>query len=155
MSAEVEQKVKDIALRHDLVRISDYHYRVHSQTTNREYDVIKVGNKWECNCPDHVYRHVCCKHSHAVEFSLKIKEEVRKQNQITIEPITVSVCSHCKSEKIVKHGIRHNKYGNIQRFSCKDCKNRFVMNLGFEKMGATPQSITSAMQVLNRDHIPP
>lgn len=142
-----QEKGKQIALRHDLIRLSDYQYKVHSQTTNREYDVIKVGDKWVCNCADHVYRHVCCKHAHAVEYSQKFRDEVRKQNEVTIEPINVSACPKCQSEKIVKHGIRHNKYGNIQRFSCKDCKNRFVVNLGFEKMGATPQSITSAMQL--------
>jgi len=142
-----EIKGKEIALRHDLIRISDYQYRVHSQTTNREYDVIKVGDKWECNCPDHVYRHVCCKHSHAVEFSLKIREEVRKEKAVTIEPINPSRCPKCMSEQLVKHGIRHNKYGDIQRFSCKNCHNRFVVNLGFEKMRATPQAITSAMQL--------
>lgn len=142
-----EEKGKQIALKSDLIRVSDYHYRVHSQTTKREYDVVKVGDKWECNCPDHIYRHVCCKHAHAIEYSIRFREEVRKQNQITIEPITVSICQKCKSDKIVKHGIRHNKYGDIQRFSCKDCKNRFVINVGFEKMGATPQSITSAMQL--------
>ena len=142
-----EEKGKQIALKSDLIRVTDYHYRVHSQTTKREYYVIKVGNSWDCNCDDHRFRHVCCKHAHAVEYSIKFRNEVRKQNQITIEPISVSVCPQCKSNKIVKHGIRHNKYGDIQRFSCKDCKNRFVVNLGFEKMGATPQSITSAMQL--------
>ncbi|MEO9277474.1 MAG: DDE-type integrase/transposase/recombinase [Nitrososphaera sp.] len=142
-----EEKGKAIALKSDLIRVSDYHYRVHSQTTKREYDVIKVNDKWVCNCADHIYRHVCCKHAHAVEFSLKIKEEVRKQNQITIEPINPSRCTQCMSEQLVKHGIRHNKYGNIQRFSCKNCHKRFVVNLGFEKMRATPQAITSAMQL--------
>jgi len=142
-----QEKGKQIALKSDLIRISDYQYRVHSQTSNREYDVIKVGDKWVCNCADHVYRHVCCKHAHAVEFSLKIKEEVRKQNQVIIEPISPSRCPQCLSEELVKHGIRHNKYGDIQRFSCKNCHKRFVVNLGFEKMRATPQAITSAMQL--------
>ena len=144
---EREEKGKQIALKSDLIRISDYQYRVHSQTSNREYDVIKVNDKWVCNCADHVYRHVCCKHAHAVEFSLKIKEEVRKQNQVIIEPINPSRCTSCLSENLVKDGIRHNKYGDIQRFSCKNCHKRFVVNLGFEKMRATPQAITSAMQL--------
>ena len=38
-----EQKGKEIALKSDLIRVSDYHYHVHSQTTNRDYDVIKLG----------------------------------------------------------------------------------------------------------------
>lgn len=40
-----QEKGKQIALKSDLIRVSDYHYHVHSQTTNRDYDVIKVGEK--------------------------------------------------------------------------------------------------------------
>lgn len=143
-----EEKGKQIALKSDLIRVSDYHYRVHSQTTNREYDVMSIDGKWCCSCPDHLYRNrICCKHIHAIEYSIKLREEVRKQNSVTIEPINHSTCPQCMSSNIVKHGIRHNKYGDIQRFSCKNCHKRFTVNLGFEKMRATPQAITSAMQL--------
>ncbi|MGI0093444.1 MAG: SWIM zinc finger family protein, partial [Nitrosotalea sp.] len=83
-----EEKGKEIALKSDLIRVSDYHYHVHSQTTKRDYDVIKIGTNWVCNCPDHTYRKICCKHIHAVEFSLKIRQEVREKNKVTIQPIT-------------------------------------------------------------------
>src|SRR5579872_5197108 len=106
------EKGKEIASRHDLIRVSDYHYKVHSQTSNRDYDVIKVGDKWQCNCADSVYRHVCCKHSHAVEFSIKIREEVRERNKVVIAPINVSSCIYCHSNNVTKDGLRHNKYGN-------------------------------------------
>ena len=109
--------------------------------------MIKVGEKWTCNCADHIFRKVCCKHIHAIEFSQKVRKEVRKENAITIEPVNISRCVRCASEQIVKHGIRHNKSGDIQRFSCKNCHKRFTVNLGFEKMHATPQAITSAMQL--------
>jgi putative transposase len=33
------------------------------------------------------------------------------------------------------------------RYLCKDCGKRFSFNIGFEKMHATPQMITSAMQL--------
>lgn len=142
-----EEKGKAIALKSDLIRVSDYQYRVHSQTSNRTYDVVKVGTNWTCNCADHIFRKVCCKHIHAIEFSQKVREEVRKENSITIEPVNISKCIRCSSDRIVKHGIRHNKRGDIQRFSCKNCHKRFTVNLGFEKMRATPQAITSAMQL--------
>jgi len=73
-----EQKGEKIALKSDLIRLSDYHYHVHSQTTNRDYDVIKVNENWTCNCADHKFRKVCCKHIHAVEISNKMREEVRE-----------------------------------------------------------------------------
>lgn len=109
--------------------------------------MIKTDSIWHCSCHDHYYRHKCCKHIHAVEFSLKVREEVRKEKAVIIEPVNPSRCVQCQSENIVKHGIRHNKSGDIQRFSCKNCHRRFSINLEFEKMRATPQAITSAMQL--------
>ena len=142
-----EEKGKQIALKSDLIRVSDIQYRVHSQTSKRTYDVIKAGENWTCNCADHKFRKVYCKHIHAIEFSQKVREEVRRENAIIIEPVNISRCIRCASEDIVKHGIRHNKSGDIQRFSCKNCHKRFTVNLGFEKMHATPQAITSTMQL--------
>lgn len=142
-----QEKGKQIALKSDLIRISDYHYHVHSQTTNRDYDVIKVGENWTCTCPDHKFRKVCCKHIHAIEISIQMREEVRQQNKITISPISTTCCIHCKSEKITKDGIRHNKKGDIQKYYSKNCNKYFTINLGFERMKHDPQGITMAMQL--------
>jgi transposase-like protein len=142
-----EEKGKQIALKSDLIRVSDIQYRVHSQTTKRTYDVIKVGENWTCSCPDHKFRKVCCKHIHAIEFSLKLREEVREQNKVTISPIIVNSCSFCHSQNIQKAGIRHNKSGDIQRFLCADCHKTFSINLGFEKMKNSPEAITNALQL--------
>lgn len=139
-----EEKGKMIP-QHDITRIDETHYQVKSQTTQNEYTVISTEYRWNCSCPDRFYRKICCKHIHAVEWSLKIRKEVEKE-RIVIEQIG-SVCPRCKSDKIMKHGIRHNKYGDLQRFSCKDCKKRFSFNLGFEKMRVNPQVISSSMQL--------
>lgn len=142
-----EIKGMEIAKRHDLIRIRDDYYHVKSQTTKREYDVIKTGESWHCNCPDHVYRHVCCKHIHAVEFSLKIRNEVREKNKVVIEPVNIDSCLFCKSKNIKKFGVRHNKTHDIQRFVCSDCHRTFSLNIGFEKMKHDPRGITTAMQL--------
>lgn len=142
-----EEKGKQIALKSDLIRVSDNHYHVHSQTSNRDYDVVKTYDQWHCNCADHIFRKVCCKHIHAIEFSLKMREEVRERNKITIEPVTIDSCSFCNSKNIKKYGIRKNKHTAIQRFLCVDCHKTFSMNLGFEKMKHNPKGITTAMQL--------
>jgi len=95
--------------------------------------------------PDHVYRHVKCKHIFAVEFSLKIRERVRKN--IVIGEVAVSNCVFCHSPNIKKFGIRKNKSGDIQRFICCDCKKTFSVNIGFERMKHNPKAITSAIQL--------
>lgn len=142
-----EQKGKEIALKSDLIRVSDYHYKVQSQTTNRKYDVIKTDNVWHCSCPDHIYRHVCCKHIHAIEFSIKFREEVREKNKVVISPIKIEACIYCKSDNISKDGLRHNKSGTLQKWYCDNCKRYFTINIGFEKMKHDPQAITSALQL--------
>jgi transposase-like protein len=142
-----ETKGKEIALRHDLIRVSDNFYHVKSQTTKREYNVVRSDGVWKCTCPDHTFRHICCKHIHAVEFSIKIREQVREEKKVTIEPVVISSCLFCKSGSIKKFGIRRNKSGDIQRFVCTNCHKTFSINIGFEKMKHNPKTITSAMQL--------
>ena len=126
-------------------RIDEHHYKVKSQSGNGEYDVVSTESGLNCSCPDHIFRKICCKHIHAVEFSKKIREHVK--NHVTVQPITVHSCQFCKSDNIVKNAVRHNKYGDLQRYLCKSCNKRFSINLGFEKMKASPKTITSAMQL--------
>ncbi|MGQ0792030.1 MAG: IS6 family transposase, partial [Nitrosopumilaceae archaeon] len=141
-----QQRGEEIANKQNqITRIDGFTYKVNSQTTNKIYDVIKTELGWICSCPDHNFRKICCKHIHACEFSLKIREQVK--NEITIEPIEISSCPRCTSNDIVKHGIRYNKSGNIQRYSCLDCSKWFSFNIGFEKMKSNPQAITSALQL--------
>jgi transposase-like protein len=107
--------------------------------------VRTTGIGWNCECADYKFRGVKCKHIFAVEISYAIRETVRQE--VVIQQITAKSCPQYKSLHLVKHGIRYNKYGDIQRFSCKDCHKRFTINIGFEKMRATPQIITEAIQL--------
>jgi len=61
--------------------------------------------------------------------------------------VDVHVCIFCKSTKIAKDGVRHNKHGDIQKFNRKDCGRYFTINLGFERMKHNPQGITTVMQL--------
>lgn len=141
-----QEKGKEIANTQDQIRRIDNHtYKVKSQSGNGEYDVVSTESGWNCNCKDHTFRQVCCKHIHAVEFSLKLREQVKKN--VIIYPVKVHSCQFCNSDKIVKNAIRHNKYGDLQRYLCKSCNKRFSINLGFEGMRSSPQTITSAMQL--------
>jgi transposase-like protein len=141
-----EVKGRMIAEKPDQVqRMDERFYKVASQNGHGMYDVVKTKTGWICSCLDHVYRKVRCKHIWAVQFSLKIREQVQAR---VIEPITaVQVCLYCKSEKIVKDGLRRNKYGSIQLFNCQSCGRYFSFNIGFERMKHNPQAITTAMQL--------
>ena len=113
-----------------------------SQNGNGGYDVCSTELGWVCSWPDHKFRGVKCKHVFAVEISFALRKEVEVAR---IEPIDTQWCIYCKSSWIVRDGLRHNKYGAIQKFNCRDCDRYFTINLGFEKMHATPQMITSGI----------
>jgi transposase-like protein len=126
-------------------RIDQNEYRVKSQSGKGEYVVLSTELGWTCSCPDHAYRQVKCKHIFAVELSLEIRRRI--ENAKRIVPLDYQSCLSCHSEAIVRDGVRHNRNGDIQRFTCKACGLRFVKNLGFERMSATPQAITGALQL--------
>jgi transposase-like protein len=127
-------------------RLDDSTYRVNSQSGHGLYTIVNGGkNGWRCSCPDHMYREVKCKHIWAVEFSLKLRAEV--QENVVIEPIAVNACIYCQSPRIVKNGLRHNKYGDIQVFQCNSCGRDFTINFGFERMKHNPHAVTTAMQL--------
>jgi transposase-like protein len=141
------QRGQEIAKANQIRRIDSNTYVVRSQSSsnNEYYDVLSTELGWICSCPDHMYRGDTCKHIHAVEISLAIRKKV--ENETIIQPLNIRLCPQCQSDQIVKHRIRHNKYGDIQRYSCRNCYKRFTINLGFERMHATPQIITFAMQL--------
>jgi len=143
---ERKEKGQAIAkLTDQIQRFDDCHYVVKSQSHESSYNVNKETGAWICNCPDHFYRHIKCKHIYAVEFSneLRLKVEAKK-----IVPLgNLSNCIHCGSSNIAKKGLRKNKCGNLQKFYCLDCHKWFTFNIGFERMKHNPQAITSAMQL--------
>lgn len=126
-------------------RLDETTYTVRSQTKDIAYTVRMGEFGWICSCPDSTFRGSKCKHVWAVEFSFALRQEV-EQNTFTIKALGLS-CKFCASQRIVKDSLRHNKYGDIQRYLCNDCGKRFSVNVGFEGMKATPQAITSAMQL--------
>jgi putative transposase len=126
-------------------RVDESLYTVKSQSGNGEYCVTKVNGQWICECPDNKYRSVACKHIHAVIFSQSLRAEVAI-NRVIAE-VNVQNCQYCGSSQIVKAGLRKNKHGNIQKYLCRGCGHYFTINIGFEHMRATPQIITSAMQL--------
>jgi len=129
-------------------RLDDRFYKVASQNGHGMYNVAKARMNrtigWVCDCPDFTYRQVKCKHIWAVEISVALRTAIQST---VIEPLTIEVCIYCRSMSIIKWGVRHNKYGDIQKFSCQSCGRFFTVNMGFEKMKHNPQGITTAMQL--------
>jgi putative transposase len=132
-------------LQNNVKRLNDRNYQVKSATSNKIYKIYITSIGWVCSCPDHEFRGVKCKHIYAIEFSHTLRESVRKE--IVIQPINTLSCRHCNSNNVVKKAIRHNKNNDVQRYLCKDCGKRFSFNIGFDKMHASPQMITTSIQL--------
>lgn len=125
-----------------IIRINDQSYKVRSQSNDTLYDITHTEIGWKCTCPDHMNRGVQCKHIYAVEISFGLRKEIEKVRIEPIVTINTTSCLLCGSGNIVKDGLRHNKYGDIQVFHCKNCLQHFSLNLGFEKMKANPKIVT-------------
>jgi len=54
----------------DIIEINSSSYFVKSQSARGGYSVTRAGRNWTCDCPDHKYRQVECKHIHAVQAQL-------------------------------------------------------------------------------------
>jgi len=72
-----------------VTRLDDHTYKVASQSTKAIYEILSTENGWICQCADHMYRGMKCKHIWAVEFSFAIRKEVSK----IVEPVHVDGCS--------------------------------------------------------------
>ena len=147
MNARQQRGQAICEMQDQIERMDDSRYFVRSQSSSdRNYEVLSTERGWSCSCPDHQFRHVCCKHIHAVEISRKMHEAVRKE--VVIRTIDLGKCKHCDSANIVKDSIRRLKKGNVQQLKCKDCGKRFIHNLGFEKKQASPEQISTAVELV-------
>jgi len=118
-------------------RIDSKTYSVKSQSGNGWYQVTKENGEWRCECPDYRSRGVVCKHVYAVNYSSTLRDRALSQNISPLIELPVAqslICKKCGSPEIVKRGIRKNQAGQVQRFCCKVCGHRFVINEGFIKM---------------------
>src|SRR5207302_900980 len=71
--AQVESNVR---------RISEHEYRVKSQSSDGEYQILSGEFGWLCNCADAMFRDQKCKHIFAVQLSLEIRRRIENAKRI-------------------------------------------------------------------------
>jgi putative transposase len=130
-------------------RVDGSTYKVKSQSNNGWYRVTKNDEEWVCECPDQQFRQTVCKHIHSVLFSLTLRESIITSYHTETQPSEIEpiACQHCDSARIVKRGVRRNQRGLTQIYWCKGCNRRFVVDLGFSRMKASPQVITASLDL--------
>lgn len=142
-------------------RINKLHYRVRSQSDDTIWYEVEKQNthkingsqegEWICTCPDFQFRHLICKHIYAVGFSKELRKQIVSQDvigSVSVPSINESIeCKKCKTEQIVKDGKRYNKSGLIQKYLCRNCGYRFIINVGFEHSKKNPKIICAAIDL--------
>lgn len=107
-----EEKGKKIAETPNCVfYVTDSKYKVLSQSNKGFYDVEETEIGWKCNCPDHRFRGMKCKHIYSVLVSLGMRNQAK--SKVIIEPIVAVTCPVCGSSNSRRDGVRHNKSGDL------------------------------------------
>ena len=60
---------------------------------------------------------------------------------------TIKFCKFCRSDKIKKQGVRHNKSGSVQRIMCLSCSKTFSANFGFRYRRYSPEIVSEAIHL--------
>lgn len=111
--------------------VNDSTYLIPSSDGTTKYKVRHLDS-YSCTCPDYTNRckdrGLYCKHINAIILFNKLKNRV-EMDDFAAEDITEQkACPSCKSESIIKKGIRKNKSGNKQGYKCRACGSFFVLD---------------------------
>ena len=161
--AEEQRKIRGLAIisiANQIKRINKLHYRVRSQSDeNLWYDVVKQyghnlggreDGRYTCTCPDFKFRSINCKHIFSVNFSKELRKQIVSEDVIQTPTISLPKsieCIKCKTDSVVKDGKRYNKKGLIQKYLCRNCDYRFVVNTGFENSKKDPKLICACIDL--------
>jgi len=127
-------------------QLSQNQFEIPSQSKDLNYIVTSYAGSWRCTCPDYEFRHVTCKHIHAVVLWQKLAKKLNedKGKSICISPVKNDLaCKFCGSHNIIKQGFKSNK----QVYKCKDCTRKFVLNKGFEGLCYDPRIVATTLDL--------
>lgn len=135
-----------------ITQVSERVYYVKAQSGDGEYRVERPGYQkwWTCTCPDFSKRKAPCKHVYAVFFSRKLRTQVEAEAEREAPPQPGSEargCPRCCGQDIIRKSKRATKHGPVQRYLCRGCNLRFVMDQGFSRMKNSPEAVTACMDL--------
>jgi len=119
-------------------------FLVPSQSIKLKYKVQRVNDGWSCECPDHQFRLLYCKHIYAVKLWLNLREKLQPKT-VKIEHPEIYECKFCASNQIMRYGKKTKQLK--QRYYCKACKKTFVPDSITRKMWFNPQVVTMTLDL--------
>lgn len=133
-----------IAKGDNLKQVNESTFQVPSQSSNTIYLVSFVEREWRCECPDHMYRGVECKHIHSVKFWLALRNQIVSEVE---EKVSGIICPLCESREIKRNGKRKTKVGKRQRYLCLNCNKSFMIDEPFKGIIGDPQIVSSCLDL--------
>ncbi len=110
---------------HEIVRLAPDVFRVPSQDGERSYDVL-YGEREECPCPDHQYRHVACVHLYAVGISIAkgrfVHPEVLAGDPFAYAAGRSAACACFERVVYVGHLVAGEDGGEVEAFEAVPCR---------------------------------
>jgi transposase-like protein len=114
-------------------------YLVPSQFDSTKKYQVTHFDSYSCNCKDFELRckgqGLYCKHIKAILLFEKLKNAyeieatpIKREIELLIETPQKDICPFCNSSDLIKRGVRNTSLGQKQRYSCKECKKRFVLS---------------------------
>ncbi len=134
LSEAREQRAKSILEKGSPQALDEFTYLVPSQFSDKKYRVTHIDS-YSCECED--FKRRChatglyCKHIKAIILFQKLKNSYEVEGSMRQEIDSISLkecCPSCHSTHLIKRGIRKTSTEEKQRYSCKDCKTRFVLS---------------------------
>jgi len=124
------------------IKQSSSGFLVHSQCSEKWYEVVWDGRRWSCECKFNAKTRRTCKHIYAILFAHKLNLD------LAVAELAVE-CPSCGASGgyVVRHGLYRNKSGLVQRLLCKSCGCRFTDQTCFEKMKYNGRIIMVAMDL--------
>ncbi len=111
--------------------VNESTYLIPSSDGSTKYKVRHLDS-YSCTCPDYTNRckdkGLYCKHINAIILFNKLQNKV-EMDDFQVDEITEGKgCPSCKSDSIIKKGLRRNKSGNKQGYKCRACGLYFVLD---------------------------
>lgn len=113
-------------------KIDEETFILPSQSNPEKTYTVLHKRVWKCDCPDYQHYHgeLKCKHIQAVEMWLNLRNTLLNYDDTLdiAEEMQSQIKCDCGSYDVIKSGMKKNKHGNKQRYRCKSCGKRFILD---------------------------
>ncbi len=135
-----------------VIHLSRTEIRVQRLSGRGYYTVRRQGiaSRWVCECPDFQKSPEGCVHAWAAELSFRIQAafdlDGPPPQEVEISP-AIPACPSGGAHITVRDGHRECHKGTVQRFRCRTCGRRFIIDHVFARIHSAPRFVVAAVDL--------